>query len=237
MGGGGAGGRVHAFFQHGDFHSGLIQAKGGSSGSGEAGGPGVSYLEGTTIRNLRVDNGCQQPEVVEPSGDTAGDAEYAAYIDTGAIVHLQPPSDNYVFEFTHVELYGGAHLTLNGTGITLKTDFLYGDDSAHLHLGPGHKLEQTEVSQYRRTNISYEVFLYEGATWVWPDSTVEFRRTLDQRALGMDTGATSCSSSILRTTSGRIWGNIDGTKSHLLVSTGATLKLGAAGTRSNQFAT
>ncbi|WAR25690.1 hypothetical protein MAR_011394 [Mya arenaria] len=139
MGGGGAGGRVHAFFQHGDFHSGLIQAK-------------------------------------------------------GAIVHLQPPSDNYVFEFTHVELYGGAHLTLNGTGITLKTDFLYGDDSAHLHLGPGHKLEQTEVSQYRRTNISYEVFLYEGATWVWPDSTVEFRRTLDQRALGMDTGATSCSS-------------------------------------------
>ena len=62
-GGGGAGGWVHAFFTHGDFHSGLIEAKGGTSGSGEPGGPGVSYLQGATIRNLRIDNDCRAPKV------------------------------------------------------------------------------------------------------------------------------------------------------------------------------
>lgn len=36
---------------------------GGSSSSGEAGGPGISYFQGLTISNLRIDNGCQQPKV------------------------------------------------------------------------------------------------------------------------------------------------------------------------------
>jgi hypothetical protein len=37
---------------------------GGSSSQGENGGPGVSYFEGSQISNLRVDNGCQQPQVL-----------------------------------------------------------------------------------------------------------------------------------------------------------------------------
>lgn len=77
-----------------------------------------------------------------------------------------------------------------------------------------------QVSQYRRTNITYELFLYEGATWVLPESTVEFREVLDQGAHGMNTGSTSCPTSMLRATSGHLWGIIDGRKAQLLISTG-----------------
>lgn len=59
---------------------------------------------------------------------------------------MYPPSDDYTFQFTHVELYGGAHLALNGTGTTLRTEFMYGDDSGHLHIGPSQAFELTEVS-------------------------------------------------------------------------------------------
>ena len=64
---------------------------------------------------------------------------------TGAVARLTAPSDDYVFSFTHVELYGAAHLTLNGTGTTLRTQSMYGDDTGHLHIGPGHKFELTDV--------------------------------------------------------------------------------------------
>ena len=53
-----------------------------------------------------------------------------------------------------------------------------------------------------------------------PESTVEFREVLDQRALGMGTTSTSCVASVLRDTSSHLWGTVDGSKSHLLVATG-----------------
>jgi len=40
-----------------------VRVTGGSASSGEDGGPGVTYLEGLTISNLRIDNDCQQPSV------------------------------------------------------------------------------------------------------------------------------------------------------------------------------
>ncbi|KAL4226615.1 hypothetical protein ACF0H5_014598 [Mactra antiquata] len=235
-GGGGAGGRVHSIFNRGNYHSGNVQAKGGSSLSGENGGPGISYFEGPSIKNLRVDNDCLQPMVTEPTGATAGTTEYDTYISTGAIAFLTPAEDDYTYIFTHVELYGGAHLALNGTRTTLETEFMYGDDTGHLHIGPSQRFELTEVSQYKPTNISYELYLYEDATWVMPESRVIFREVLDQQSLGMDTSSTSCPSNILRSTNGRFWGTIDGTKTHLIVSRGAEVVLGTAGVRSNQFA-
>ena len=77
-----------------------------------------------------------------------------------------------------------------------------------------------QVSKYKRTNITFEVFLYESAKWILPDSTVVFRAPLDQRGLGMVTQDTSCPASVLRTTSSRIFGFLDGRKAHLLVSSG-----------------
>jgi len=71
----------------------------------------------------------------------------------GAIVHLQPPSANYTFDFTHVELYGGAHMTLNGTDTTLRTQFMYGDDTGHLHIGPTQRFELTDVRMRECTRV------------------------------------------------------------------------------------
>ena len=65
---------------------------------------------------------------------------------TGAIAYLRPSNDNFTFDFTHVELYGGAHLTMNGTGTVLKTEVMYGDDTGHLHIGPGHEFILTKVT-------------------------------------------------------------------------------------------
>lgn len=77
-----------------------------------------------------------------------------------------------------------------------------------------------KVAQYERANVTYEVYLYEGATWITPEATLEFRQPLDQRGMGMSTTATSCPSSQLRSSSGRFYGTLDSFKTHILVSTG-----------------
>lgn len=77
-----------------------------------------------------------------------------------------------------------------------------------------------QVSQYRRANVTYEVFLYEGATWILPESILEFRENLDQKGIGMADSTYACTSSVLKQTSSRIWGTVVGNKAHVLVSTG-----------------
>ena len=76
-----------------------------------------------------------------------------------------------------------------------------------------------QVSQYRRANVTYEIYLYEDATWILPESIVEFREVLDQPGIGMS-NTYACSSSYLRATSSHLWGTVVGDKAHLLVSTG-----------------
>ena len=80
-----------------------------------------------------------------------------------------------------------------------------------------------QVSRYRHANITYEVYLYEGATWILPESVVEFREPLDQKGLGMEDSAYACTSSVLKTSSSRLWGTVVGNKAHLLVSTGISI--------------
>jgi hypothetical protein len=39
-------------------------------------------------------------------------------------------------------------VTLNGTGTVLKSEVMYGDDTGHLHIGPGHTFILTKVLSY-----------------------------------------------------------------------------------------
>ncbi|KAK7475580.1 hypothetical protein BaRGS_00033169, partial [Batillaria attramentaria] len=130
-GGGGAGGRV------------LVQFTSGGSGA-EPGGPGLAYLHGDNIRNLRVDNNCQRPAVTEHGGTWADEAAYQDYIHTGGIAYLLPKTADYVYDFTILELYGGAHLTFSGTRTKVKAIQIVGDDTGHLHVAPSHTVEWTQ---------------------------------------------------------------------------------------------
>ena len=64
---------------------------------------------------------------------------------SGAITILQAPEDGHTFEFTYLELYGGAQLAVNGTGAGVVAKRIYGDDSAQIHIAPGQTLDITEV--------------------------------------------------------------------------------------------
>ena len=78
------------------------------------------------------------------------------------------------------------------------------------------------MSLYHRANITYELYLYEGATWILPESVVEFRAALDQPGIGMS-NSYACSSSYLRGTSSYLWGTVVGDKAQLLISTGTNI--------------
>ena len=64
---------------------------------------------------------------------------------SGGISFLLPTSDDFVYDFTIVEIYGGAHLTMNGTRIRVKSIKVVGDDTGHFHIPPYHTLELIEV--------------------------------------------------------------------------------------------
>ena len=66
---------------------------------------------------------------------------------TGATACIQAPADDHTFEFTYIEIYGGAHLWVNGTRTRVETFRIYGDDTGHFHIGPNQTLEITEVSE------------------------------------------------------------------------------------------
>ncbi|XP_033745593.1 uncharacterized protein LOC117331107 [Pecten maximus] len=229
--GGGAGGRVYVKFESGTYTSGLVTAKGGVGY--EPGGPGMIYFEGDQSRNLRVDNKCQKPTVTEPTGNTAEESHFNTYINTGAIAFLYPPMDDFVYDFTTVEIYGGAHLTTIGNRTTIKTLKVVGDDTGHLHIPPTHTLELTETTQHRRANVTYLLFLYKNATWILPDATVEFRESLNEVSQGISSSA--CSSSYLNSNTVKIWGTVVGDKANLLLASGATLSFEDSAERNVRF--
>ena len=88
---------------------------------------------------------CSSFQVTEHGGTWADKAAYLAYTHTGGIAYLLPNSDNFTYDFTILEIYGGAHLTVSGTGTKVKAVQIVGDDTGHLHVAPGHTLEWTQV--------------------------------------------------------------------------------------------
>ena len=66
--------------------------------------------------------------------------------------------------------------------------------------------------------MTYHLFLYETATWILPDATVEFREVLDEAGRGIRSDA--CPSRFLNSNSVKLWGTVIGDKAHLLIATG-----------------
>ena len=118
----------------------------GGSGS-EAGGPGVTYFngDGGSYSNLRVDNKCQLPEVTLPTSYFADADDYDSMLETGAITRLIAPSDDHVFEFSIVEIYGGAHLAFTANS-SVSATMVVGDDTGKIIMGPGQTLDINGVS-------------------------------------------------------------------------------------------
>lgn len=75
-----------------------------------------------------------------------------------------------------------------------------------------------QTSAYKRANMTYHLFLYEGATWILPKATVEFREVLDEAGRGIRSDA--CPSGLLNSNFVKIWGTVIGDKAHLLIATG-----------------
>jgi hypothetical protein len=138
----------------------------------------------------------------------------------GAVAYLLPETDNFIFDFTFVEIYGTAHLYVDGEGTELTTNLVQGDDTGYIHVAPGNTLRLTADSTYRRTNITWGPLIYQGAFFILPNATVEFREV---------------SSSSKRPSHIDIWGQVVGNLAHLMVGFGATLTFKEIAPRSLTF--
>ena len=106
----------------------------------------------------------------------------------------------------------------------MRVDTIYGDDTGHIHVPPSNTLNMTGTSEYRRINVTWAPLVYEGATFVLPNGTVEFR------------GAENLSyPDIKRSSFLKFWGIVLGFKAHLMVGYGATISFETSCPRNLNF--
>ena len=134
------------------------------------------------------------------------------FCSLGAVAHLNPPSDNFVYDFTLIEVYGGGHLVFPRAGTEVRVDIINGDDTGYVHVPPFNTLNMTGTSEYRRINVTWAPFIYKDATLVLPNGTVEIRKA-----------ESLLYPSIQRSSQVSFWGNVLGFKAHLMVAYGATV--------------
>ena len=106
----------------------------------------------------------------------------------------------------------------------MRVDTIYGDDTGHIHVPPANTLNMTGMSEYRRINVTWAPLVYEGATFVLPNGTVEFRRAEN---LGYP--------DIKRSSFLKFWGMVLGFKAHLMVGYGATVSFETSCPRNLNF--
>ena len=106
----------------------------------------------------------------------------------------------------------------------MRVDTIYGDDTGHIHVPPANTLNMTGTSEYRRINVTWAPLVYEGATFVLPNGTVEFRRAEN---LGYP--------DIKRSSFLKFWGMVLGFKAHLMVGYGATISFETSCPRNLNF--
>ena len=106
----------------------------------------------------------------------------------------------------------------------MRVDTIYGDDTGHIHVPPANTLNMTGTSEYRRINVTWAPLVYEGATFVLPNGTVEFRRAEN---LGYP--------DIKRSSFLKFWGIVLGFKAHLMVGYGATISFETSCPRNLNF--
>jgi len=176
-GGGGAGGLIVLMYTSGVFQSNQMTAFGGSSGT-EHGGPGLIYAVGSGFRNLRVDNNGLPSGIQRLNNPTLANS-------TGAAAYLIPSIPTFNFQFDIVEIYREGHLIapLNAASAVFTTTKLVGDQTSVIHVLPGQFLDVTEVSYYKRVNISVWPLIYSSATWRLPNATIEWRPTYVGRTI------------------------------------------------------
>ena len=106
----------------------------------------------------------------------------------------------------------------------MRVDTIYGDDTGHIHVPPANTLNMTGTSEYRRINVTWAPLVYEGATFVLPNGTVEFRRAEN---FGYP--------DIKRSSFLKFWGIVLGFKAHLMVGYGATISFETSCPRNLNF--
>ncbi|XP_038052472.1 uncharacterized protein LOC119725183 [Patiria miniata] len=183
-------------------------------------------------KHLRIDNRCQRAKVTRPSGSRATAQDYADYISTGAIAYLLPATDDFVYEFTLIEIYGGAELTFDRNNTIVRSGEVVGDDTGYLHVAPNHTLDINKVSPYKRLNVTWAPYIYENASFILPPATIEFRQSFDWTQFYPQA---ACPSSMLISSHVSIWGTLDGSRAHLLVGSGGTLTMELPSPRNLQF--
>ena len=106
----------------------------------------------------------------------------------------------------------------------MRVDTIYGDDTGHIHVPPANTLNMTGTSEYRRINVTWAPLVYEGATFVLPNGTVEFRRAENLSY-----------PDIKRSSFLKFWGIVLGFKAHLMVGYGATISFETSCPRNLNF--
>ena len=121
-------------------------------------------------------------------------------------------------------MYGGGHLFFPRAGTEVRVDTIYGDDTGYIHVAPFNTLNMTGTSEYKRINVTWAPFVYENATFILPNGTVEIRRA---ESLNYP--------SIQRSSQVTFWGIVLGFKAHLMVGYGATVSFAKSCPRDLKF--
>lgn len=130
------------------------------------------------------------------------------------MAYLNAPSDGFGYHFTHIEVYGAAHLVFPKTGTQVEvSEYIYSDDTGHIHVAPSTTLNMTGTSQYKRFNVTWAPLIYSGGIWAFPNGTLEFRPPYKR----------PYNPKLLRSPHVSIWGAVVGDRGHLMVGSGSTI--------------
>lgn len=109
-------------------------------------------------------------------------------------------------------MYGAGQLVFPRKGVKINVDTISGDDTGYIHVPPYNTLDIVGTSEYKRINITWAPFVYEDATMILPNGTVEFRK------------AESLSyPSLTRSSQVQFRGRVVGDRAHLMVGYGGTV--------------
>ncbi|XP_071506021.1 uncharacterized protein [Diadema antillarum] len=232
QGGGGAGGRVFVQAQTISFDDANFGAAGGDGA--HVGGPGLTYIESSSpsIRLVRVDNKCRKPvvDMPDPSDDRATAESYNDFTLSSGVAWL----DEGFHDLTAIRINGSAHLAIFGNGTDVNVGNIDGDETGYIHVGPTQTLNITDVWPYKRHKASWQPVIYESATLVLPEATFEVRAPFDWNEFA-STSPYACPAGHRREPDVTIWGILDGGRGHLLVGTGALIRMAMPSYRSLQF--
>ncbi|PIK55159.1 Tenascin-X [Apostichopus japonicus] len=137
-----------------------------------------------------------------------------------AVAYLLPQED---FSF------GGSHYDFSLIEIHRGAVLVFQDEGTIVDAGD---IEST----YKRINVTWAPYIYEGAHFVLPPAILELRAPVDwSQYTHRRKESIACPSSMVRSSTVTIWGALDGSQSHLLIGPGGTLQMGLPSNREVGF--